>query len=149
MLPQLTAGREGPERFQHPSGEGSTRVDSQPTDEASCQTMTVPTGSSQGRGVTTGDGLILPSRSPQLCATLRGINSLATASPAGAGFAAAGWTAPRRQAGEQQLSDPVRLFQMRIAGKDKAIDTQRGVFIDPFGNGGGIAHQRGPGAAAR
>ncbi len=30
--------------------------------------------------------------------------------------------------GEQQLSDPVRLFQMRIAGKDKAIDTQRGVF---------------------
>ncbi|STW40083.1 Uncharacterised protein [Klebsiella pneumoniae] len=44
--------------------------------------------------------------------------------------------------GEQQLSDPVRLFQMRIAGKDKAIDTQRGVFIDPFGNGGGIAHQR-------
>lgn len=111
--------------------------------------MTVPTGSSRGRGVTTGDGLILPSRSPQLCATLRGINSLATASPAGAGFAAAGWTAPRRQAGEQQLSDPVRLFQMRIAGKDKAIDTQRGVFIDPFGNGGGIAHQRGPGAAAR
>ena len=51
--------------------------------------------------------------------------------------------------GEQKLSDPVRLFQMRIAGKDKAIDTQRGVFIDPFGNGGGIAHQRGPGAAAR
>ena len=50
--------------------------------------------------------------------------------------------------GEQQLSDPVRLFQMRIAGKDKAIDTQRGVFIDPFGNGGGIAHQRGPCAAA-
>jgi hypothetical protein len=48
--------------FNTPSGEGSTRVDSQPTDEASCQTMTVPTGSSQGRGVTTGDGLILPSR---------------------------------------------------------------------------------------
>ncbi|GHK52782.1 hypothetical protein KPZU09_25180 [Klebsiella pneumoniae] len=48
MLPQLTAGREGPERFQYPSGEGSTRVDSQPTDEASCQTMTVPTGSSRG-----------------------------------------------------------------------------------------------------
>ena len=34
--------------FNTPSGEGSTRVDSQPTDEASCQTMTVPTGSSQG-----------------------------------------------------------------------------------------------------
>src|SRR5690606_28503495 len=64
-----------------PSGEGRIRLDNQPTDEASCQIATMLTGSTQGaiRSSQVGEGFAI--RPPQLCATLRGINSLATASP--------------------------------------------------------------------
>ncbi len=44
---------------------------------------------------------------------------------------------------EQQLSDLVGFFQMRIARRDDRLDTERLVLTKPLGNGLGIADERG------
>ena len=50
---------------------------------------------------------------------------------------------------EQQFADSPGFLKVRVAGEDKTVDAKFSVFIDSFGNGGGIAHQRSTGAAAR
>ncbi|CSH72316.1 Uncharacterised protein [Shigella sonnei] len=49
---------------------------------------------------------------------------------------------------EQQLANPIRFFQMRVARKHKAVDAKRGVFVDSRGDRRTIAHQRRSGTAA-
>lgn len=125
-------------------GEGSICVDSQLMDEVSCQIMIVFIGSSQGvrcnnRGWVdfvimvflvlcyfmwnkfVGDCFFLQMQVLWLWD---------------------GWYCDVKQ-GEQQFFDLVCFFQMWIVGKDKVIDIQCGVFIDFFGNGGGIVYQCG------
>ncbi len=49
---------------------------------------------------------------------------------------------------EQQFSDPIALFQVRVAGKDEGVDAEIGVLPDPCRHGRAVAHQRGASAAA-
>ena len=55
--------------------------------------------------------------------------------------------AARGQDGQHTLPEPVRLLQVRVPGQDELRDTQPGVLLDPVGDLGMAADQRGPGPA--